>query len=1029
MSSQSSIEGGETLSLEGTVGPEASAPAGPPLADWNRYELLELLGKGGMGAVYKARDRRLQRLIAIKFLVGADPNLTMRFLREARAQARIDHPNVCRVHEVGEIDGRAYIVLQLVEGEQLHKAAAHMSLDEKVAVMRDVAEAIHEAHRLGIVHRDLKPSNIMVQRTEDGRWLPIIMDFGLAREITAEEGITESGALLGTPSYMPPEQARGDIRAIDRRSDVYSLGATLYQLLTGAAPFPGTSLATILTHVIHDDPAAPSSLAPGLPTDLETVALKCLAKEPTQRYPSARALAEDLARYLNGEPILGRRLSLWQRARMRARRHRALVILGACSLAIILVVAALGIRTWLLAGERARLAERLGREATEIEGALREAYQWPLHDTRPDRERVRGRMRAIAATDHDLGDLGDAIVHDALGRGHLALHEWREAADQLAAAAAAGLHSPGLHAARGRALGELYRSALAEALEEVPGQAAPPSTAREPRVPTRREQELARLRRELAQRYLAPARAELEQSRALGGDAALLEAQLALYRGELSAAEQLAREVAARAPGAVEARRVAAEAAQGAAFEASERGDYELARRGLERAAAQYAEASDIARSDDSLYRAAAQAWLQLAELDFIQGRAPGAALEHALGLVEERALRANPDDPSAYTIAAYVLLRRHSAAASEEAGEQAAVLDRAARAAMTAVMLDPENAHAWLALGNAHVFHGIAELARGEGAPWLRRAIDAFDRVLALLPDNLHAINDLGIAHRWLADALARAGQDPRSEYRAALQSYERAAALAPQYVSACGNQAELHVAVAEHDELSGDDPRPALESARRTGERCLSMNPNYFFALEHLARAELTLAHYLAETGGDPTAALASARHYIERDEHVHPGHIASRYYRLFAARVEAAALVRRGADPTASIAAGRAAQAEALQTMPDSALSYVEAARLDLVEAAWQARAGRDPSAALRAGLAHAEKAIELDPRLAEASAAAAEACLQLARSAPSAAAAGPDSIGPGLSFADQALKLNPLYRKAQALRAELSQLRAP
>ncbi len=253
-------------------------------------ELLEEIGRGGMGVVWRARQRALNRDVAVKTLPGGDlagAEARARFRNEAQATARLKHPNLVPVHEVGESDGVPYLVMELVEGRPLSEVLATKPASAKLSArwLRDVALAVQHAHDQGVLHRDLKPSNILIESGDDGG-RPRVTDFGLAKLADADHSLTSTGSAVGSPSYMPPEQARrGEYTA---RSDVYGLGAVLYCALTGRPPFQGESVATILAQVEVDEPISPRRLQGNVPFDLETICLKCLEKNPSRRYATLR---------------------------------------------------------------------------------------------------------------------------------------------------------------------------------------------------------------------------------------------------------------------------------------------------------------------------------------------------------------------------------------------------------------------------------------------------------------------------------------------------------------------------------------------------------------------------------------------------------------------------------------------------------------------------------------------------------------------------------------------------------------------
>ncbi|MBZ4419110.1 protein kinase [Myxococcus sp. RHSTA-1-4] len=963
-----------------------------PVPGWDRYQPVRFLGQGGMGRVFLAWDPRLRRHVALKFVRDDDAELARRFVSEARAQARVDHERVCGVYEVGEVQGRVFIAMQYVDGQPLNALVDGLTVEQKAMLLREAAEGVHAAHRAGLVHRDIKPSNVLVERTPDGGLRPYVMDFGLARDW--KEGVTATGTVLGTPHYMSPEQARGEVARLDRRADVYSLGATLYALLTGQPPIPGDNGLEVLSRIATVEPRPPRALDRDIPADLEAITLKCLEKDRSARYGSARELAEDLGRFLDGEPVLAR-TGPGYRARKWLRKHRRAVAVA--SVALLAVTFALGqaVLARREVTQREALARRFAEGVERIEAQARYSGTAPLHDTRADREALRARMRDIESTMRDAGPVAEGPGHYALGRGFLALGDEARAREHLEAAWKQGYQEPRVAYALALVLGHLYqeRRLEAERLQD----------------PGARESKL----REVATRYRDPALDFLRRSEGAEVPAPeYVAALLAFHEDRHDEALVKLDALGARLPWFHEAPLLRGDIHLVRAARRWNTGDAQGARADFDAGREAYARAADIGRSVPAVYQAWArlEGWVLLTELYGKGDVRP----HYARGLeLVARALAVAPDSAQAHEQEA-AFHRRLAEHHARQGGEVEPLLERSRAAALRALALEPRRSRSLheLALGHWQ----LARYRQEKGLDpreSLREAAATYERIPAEDRDyGFHA--DLGqvfrvwadhedgvggdslphreraiAAHRTAASLDARRpeawinlgtgllarsshprAENPEADLEAAAAALDSARALNPGHVVPWFYSGEVHLARAGRLRDSGGDALPALSRALESYQRGVAINPKLPALHNGVGTVLFEQAKEAWERGEDPAPLLGEALKSFEAAIALAP---AQGYGQNNVGEVHAwhasVLLLEDGATEPATRAA-RAALQEALARVPDLPQPWLHLGTALQVEAAAALEQGREPREALDEATKALRRALELNPKLAAA-----------------------------------------------------------
>jgi serine/threonine-protein kinase len=869
-----------------------------------RYLPLAFLGDGGMGRVYKAFDQQLKRVVALKFLTRLEQGPMERFLQEGRAQAQIEHPNVCNVYSVDEFEGQPYLSMRFIAGPTLKEALPQLNLEQKARIVAQVALALHACHTLGIIHRDIKPGNIMLERREDGAWWPFLLDFGLARDL-GDEGMTVPGIILGTPIYCSPEQVQGRMAEVDRRSDVYSLGATLYECLGGAPPFPSKGdLVDLIRRISTEDPVPLTRSHRNLPLDLQTIVMKALEKEPARRYDSARAFAEDLQRFLDGDPILAHSASLAYRLTKRFRKNRPLAMVALGSLVLVLAFAAFGVTMAWRGRMQSQSSLQYGREAERMEAILLRAYGLPLHDIRPERAQVQGHLDRIQASLPSLGRWSQGAAHLALGRGYLALDRLEEARRELELGSAGAPRDPDTALALGLTLTRLYQAEL-EGL---------------------RGKTLEDRKKELEAGLRQPALACLRRAQGAHQDGpAFVEGVLAMVEERYDDAILKARDYQRLAPWAYDGPVLEADAHRALAGRAFGAGNFALTETHLDLGAKALVQAREVARSAPLAYLAEVQRRMLAYQVRLDRGQATQEDRDWALEATR-LCLQANPEDWKALGYQA-AIHRRWGALLFEGGQDPSPSLNAAIEAAEAGLKVRPLDNPLWNNLGTVLRNRADWESSQGQDPTrTLERAIQALQKAMARPQFRDWLLDSIGCCYGNLGRYQLEHGQDPTQAVQDAVSALTQAAALKP-WVGHATSQAGSLQDLALYQTLRGQDPLPALEAAHQAFATGLRLNAHSYQAQLGMAGLLLDRAEARQHQGRPDLEGLKQAQDHLREALALNP---------------------RLGPQVLTRMGQGHALEALALRDQPSLRGKAIQAAREELLKAA--AEAGRQPALAV-------------------------------------------------------------------------------
>ena len=911
-----------------------------------RITLKGVLGIGGMGEVHRAWDAGLERPVAVKFVRSGDPKEADRLLLEARLQARVEHPNVVRVHDTGTLGGRPCILLQLVEGQTLAELDTGTDWRVKVSLAAQAARGLGAAHRQGLIHRDVKPANILVEASQEGP-RALLTDFGLARD--EEGGLTRSGLMMGSVDFMSPEQVTG-AAPVDFRADIYGLGATLYAVLVGRPPFRDTPGPTadaqstndlhgatpegdvhpgdLLRRVLEEEPRSLGAQVPGLPRDLAIVVSKAMEKNPSRRYGTAEALADDLERVLRGEAILARPMGLPERARRWA--HRYPVPARTLGGVAVVALAALAFAGWTSFRSRTQSLEaaRMGSLAADMESTLRMAYLSPAFNQKPLLAGIRAQVDHLRA--RPMGQVSPAGIF-VVGKGLEALGDDDGARPYLEAAWSRGFRTPESAESLGFLMGRLYFKAMDRARESLAAK------ARE-----RRESEAK-------EAFLQPATNLLNQAPGTGWKRGYREAYLLYLQGRFDESRAKSALVLQEDPSRYEALRLQASADERELSTAFQAGKFEGMQARIEAMGTRVDEGLRWGRSDPALLKLKIRTIHFQAVLLRLNGKDGAELLAREEPLIQQlQALEG--DSYGSLVTQGNLNWERASEVRDKNRAIMPGLFRSAAEYYRRAADLAPRDVNVRNTL--AALCADWIMLLRMQGQPRqepLRIGLKAAEEGERLGPNMARSRFVAMQLNRSEGEALDDEGGDAEAAYRSGIQKAESLKVTeGPDALQLDSHLAYLHGQLSRVLFRKGGDPnleiKQAIEAARRMRDH---LDLKAVDAVLNWNEVVTNVADAMVEFGGDSKSLLELARSTSDEAITLRPDAHVLGIAKVPLLAVEASRRVQAGEDPTPIFAEMTTRLEQTKKAYGSTIVHWQARALIPVIEGEYQARQGKDPS----------------------------------------------------------------------------------